>query len=149
MDKSEFYTMCVKELKSKNDPASVSHIKQLTRKVMTGALSVDQALNEMRDTKLPEHSALFESIRKKKVGKSLKEYYSAELSGGDTVKMLSSVITHCIIESSLNESFKLDSNVANLSNSLTEYIVTGNINSSLINESLSNLGITKEVVLSE
>lgn len=143
MDKSEFYIECTRQLKQTTDPATQGKIKSLTKRVMAGSLSVESALNELMSR--PKATPLYESLSRKHVGQSIRKYFNKTLSESESMKMVSSVITHCLIENSLNESFSLNKDVAQLSESLTEYITTGSVNHTKINESLSNLGLNQEV----
>ena len=149
MNKYEFYKTSADYVKTSTDSVKVNKVRKIVNEVMIGKLPINEAVRKYNQVLTSDAHPMVESIRTKKVGQSLKEYYKNSLNDTDTAKMISSLVTHCIIESQVNESYQLSTDVVPLLDIVKEYVSNNVIDKSILNESLAKLGLNKEVIMHE
>lgn len=81
-------------------PEQVSRSKSLAMRLMTHKITVEEASIELDDIESMKKHPMLDTILNKPVGKSLVKFYEESLDTDGVVKLLSSLITHSVIEKS-------------------------------------------------
>lgn len=136
--KSELYKRLSSIVDSNTSlPEQVSRAKSLAMKIMTNKISVEDASVELENIQSMRKHPMLDTISSKPVGKSLVKLYNGSLDYDGVIKLLSSLITHSVIEKSKVGSDYCDS-IKVLSETLYQLTLTEEVD---VIDSLTRCGL--------
>lgn len=150
MEKQEIYAKLAELVDNSDNDTQVHFSKLLTTKLIRNSISLEDAKKELSKIINLQKSPMINNIKGKRVYKTLVKYYKgASLTRDEILKLVSSLITHGVIEHQSNPKMDLKSLVS-LSDYLEKSLSSNDyFSTSELDDALNKAGVGKEVILIE